>query len=74
MFEFVGRAEPAGRRKEARHVVAETPIVGMLLYGHDLQAVVAIFDDARKNLCAEFVVRAYFFCILRHTYMAFVDK
>jgi hypothetical protein len=55
-------------------MIAEAAIVGMLLYGHDLDAVVAVLDDAREDVLAELVVGAHLLGILCHTDMTFVDE
>lgn len=74
LLQFVGGAEAAGRRKETRHVVAETAIVGVFLNGHDLEAIVSVLDDARQDVLAEFVVGPDLFGVLGHADVAFVDK
>ena len=73
-FELVGGAETARSGEEVRHMVAEGTVVGMLLYGHDLDGVVAVGGDARQNLCAEVGVGAHAFFLLRHAYVALVDE
>ena len=42
LLEFIGCAESAGGCKEVGDVIAETAVVGMLLNGHHLNAVVAV--------------------------------
>ena len=46
----------------------------MLLYGHNLYAVVTSFHDARQHIILEFGIRTHLLGILRHAYVAFVDK
>ena len=55
-------------------MVAKTAIVGMFLYGHNLNGIVAILDDTRQYFLPELVVRTDFFRILRHADMALVNQ
>ena len=71
-LKLLGGAEAARRREEVAHMVAERPIVRMLLYRHYLYGVVAVGGDARQHVLAELVVRAHTLALLRHAYVAFV--
>ncbi len=73
-FQLLRSAEFRRCGKKAAHMIAERPVIGMLLYGHDLNAVIAVAGDTRQNLVLEFRVCAYAFLVLRHAYMAFVDQ
>ena len=73
-FEFFRRAEAAGGCEERADMISETAVIGMFGNGHDLNAVVAFLDDAGKHIQAEFLVGSHFFCILRHTDVAFIDE
>ena len=72
LLQLLRRAETAGRGEEARHMIAETAIIGMLLYGHNLDAVITVGGNARQHILTELVVRAYLFGILCHADVAFI--
>jgi len=55
-------------------MIAEAAIVGMFLYGHDLNAVVAVGNDSGQHVFSEFVVGAHLFGILSHADVALVDE
>ena len=55
-------------------MIAEAAIVGMLLNGHDLNAVIAILDDTRQHILLELTVGTHLLGILSHTNMALVDQ
>ena len=46
----------------------------MLLNGHHLNGIITILGHARQDILLELRIGAYLLCILRHTYMAFVDQ
>ena len=46
----------------------------MLLDGHNLNAVVAVFDDTRQYIILEFGIGAHLLGIFAHSDMAFVDQ
>ena len=73
-FEFVGRTEPAGSSKEIGDMVTERAVIGVLLYRHDLDAVVAEFGYTRQDVTAEFLVTAHFLLLRTHADVTFVDK
>ena len=73
-LQVVGGTESRRGGKEARHVVAERAVIGVLLYGHNLYGVVAVGIDARQNLLAKFVIGAHLLLLLGHTDVAFVDE
>ena len=74
LLQFLWRAETATWSEEVGNVVAETAVVRVLGNGHDLDAVVAILDDAREHIVLEFSVGSHLFRILSHTDVAFVDE
>ena len=55
-------------------MVAERAIIGMLLDGHDLDAVVSVFDDTWEHIVLELCVGAYLLSVLSHTDVALVDE
>ena len=55
-------------------MVAERPVVGVFLNGHDLNGVVAVGDDAGQYFFSELVVAANAFVFLCHAYVALVDE
>ena len=55
-------------------MIAETSVVRMFLYGHDLYAIVPIGSDAGQHVFTELIVRPDFLCILRHTDVAFINQ
>ncbi len=73
-FQFLRRTETAGCRKETADMIAERSIVGMFLYGHNLDAVVAILDDTGQHIFTELIVSTHLLCVLRHTDMALVNQ
>ena len=73
-FQVVGGAEPRRGSEEARHVVPEGTVVGVLLYGHNLNGIVAVDRDAWQNLFAKFVVGAHLLLLLGHADVAFIDE
>lgn len=54
-------------------MVTETSVIGMFLDSHDLNAVISVLSDTGKDIFAEFIIGAHFFCILRHADVAFVN-
>ena len=74
LFQFLRCAETAAWCEEVGHMIAEAAIVRMLGNCHDLNAVVAILDDARQNLVLELGVSSHLFCILSHTDVTFIDE
>ena len=73
-FQLFGRAEARRRREEARYVVAERTVVGVLGYGHQLHGVVAVAFDDGQNRIGELAVGAYAGLLLRHAYVGLVDE
>lgn len=73
VLELVGGALPARRCVEARHVVAEGAVVGVLLYRHQLDAVVSTLLDMGKNGVSKVRVRVHFPNLGAHAYMALVN-
>ena len=73
-LEFFRRAEAAAQGEEIRHLVAEAPVVGMLLQGHDLQSVVSRLDDTRKHLLPEFGERSHLLFLGTHADVHLVDE
>ena len=72
-LQFIRRTETAGSCKEVRYMVAEGAVIGVLLDGHDLDAVIAELVDTRQHIAAELLVGIHFLLFRRHTDMAFVD-
>ena len=54
-------------------MIAERTIVGMLLYGHNLNAIIAIFDYSGQHIILELRIGAHLFCILTHSDVAFIN-
>lgn len=73
-FQFFRCAESTACRKETAHVITEGAIIRMLLNRHDLDAVVAILDDARQNVLLELRVSSHLLSILSHTDVALIDQ
>ncbi len=73
-LELLGCAETARRGEETRHMIAERPVIRMLLNRHDLNCIVAVGSDSGKDLFAELTVGADTLAVLRHAYMALVDQ
>ena len=73
-LEFFGSSESAGGSEEGAHMIAEGAIVRMLLNGHNLDAVVAVLDDARQHIVFELAVGAHFLGVLSHSDVALVDE
>ena len=73
-FQFIGRAASAAGCEEGADVIAEGAIVGMLLNGHYLNAVIAVLDNAREHILTELIVGAHLLGILRHTHVAFINQ
>ena len=74
LLQLFGRAEARRRGEERTYVIAETAVIGVLLNGHNLYAVVTLFDDARQHVLAKLIVCAHLFSVLRHADMAFVNQ
>ena len=55
-------------------MIAERTIVGMLLYGHNLNAIIAIFDYSGQHIIFELRIGAHLFCILTHSDVAFINQ
>ena len=73
-LQLLGGTETRAGSEETADVVSEAAVVGVLLDGHDLDAVVAILDDSRQHLFTELGISSYAFFVLRHTNMALVNK
>ena len=69
----VGRAEARGRRKERADVVAERPVVGMLLHRHELDGVVPEARDARQDVFRKLRPRPDPLVLRRHPRMRLVN-
>lgn len=54
-------------------MVAKRPIVGVLLDGHQLDAVVATFLYVRQHLISKFAVLSHSTVLCAHPNMCFVD-
>ena len=74
LFQIFWRSESGAWREEGRDVVAEAAVVRVLLYRHDLYAVIAVTLDAWENVLAEFIVCADLLCVACHADMAFIDE
>ena len=74
LLQFLWCAETATWSEEIGNMVAETAVVRVLSNCHDLDAVVAVLDDAREHIVLEFCVGSHLFSILSHTDVAFVDE
>ena len=74
IFQFFRCTESTACRKETAHVITEGAIIRMLLNRHDLDAVVAILDDARQNVLLELRVSSHLLSILSHTDVALIDQ
>ena len=73
-FQLVGSAETGARSKEAADVVAEAAVIGMLLDGHYLNAVVAIGSHSGQDIVAELSIGADALLVLSHADVALVDE
>jgi len=73
-FQFVRRTKAGGSSKETGYMIAKTTIIRMLLNGHNLNTVIAFLCYAWKCFFAEFIVCAYFFLLLCHSNMTFIDQ
>lgn len=73
VLEVVGGAGPARDTEEAGNVVAERGVVRVLLDGHELNDVVAMFLDPIQVVISKVPVRANLALLLSHTNMCFVD-
>ncbi len=69
-----GSSETRRGGKETRHMIAERPVVGMLLDSHNLDGVITVGGNAGEHLVAEFLVCPHTLTLLCHTDMAFIDK
>ena len=73
-LEVVGSAEARRGGVEAADVIAEGAVVGVLLDGHELDGVVAVFGDAGKDVESEFLECADALLILGHADVGLVDE
>lgn len=72
-FQLLWISVATGGSIEAGHLVAEASVVGVLHYGHDLDAVVALAFDSWHNAVGEFVVAANPWLLGRYSDVALVD-
>ena len=72
-LQFIGRTETRGSGKEIGYMVSERAVIGVLLDGHDLDAVIAQFVNTRQHISTELFVGIHFLLLGGHTDMAFVD-
>ena len=56
--------ETAGSSEERAYMISEGAIVGVLLYGHDLYAVVAVSNDAWQHILLELGISSYLLGVL----------
>ena len=73
-LQLLGSAEAAGGSKEVADVIAKRAVVGMLLNGHDLDAVISCFDYAGQHPLTELVEGAHALLVLRHADVTLVDE
>ena len=55
-------------------MITKRSIIGVLLYGHNLYTIIAIFYNPGQHLISEFYIGAHLLRILPHSYMAFINK
>ena len=55
-------------------MIAEGTVVGMFLNGHNLNAVIAVLDNAGQHILTELTIAAHLLGILPHADVAFVDE
>ena len=73
-FQLFGSSESRRGSKERANVITEAAIIRMLLNGHNLNAIIAVFHDTRQHIVFKFGVGSYFFSILPHPDVALVNK
>ena len=54
-------------------MVSKGTVIGVLLYGHDLDAVIAKFINTGQHIATEFFIGIHFLLLGRHADMTFVD-
>ena len=74
VLKLFGGAKTAARCVETGDVIAKTAIVGVFLYCHELQCVVAHLHNVGQHLFAEVVVSGHALLLATHAYMGFVDQ
>ena len=55
-------------------MVAEGAVVGMLLYRHNLDGIIAVLDNARQHVHAELLIGANSLTVLRHADVALINQ
>ena len=74
LLELLGGSEARRGGEEARDVVAERAVVGVLGDGHQLHGVVAVLFYNGQDLLGEFAVGAHPFALLGHAHVGLVDQ
>ena len=73
-LQVVGRAEAGRRRKEIRHMVAETAVIRVLGNPHQLQYIIPRFFYPGQDIGGKFRIRPHAFLFLRHPHMRLVNQ
>lgn len=73
VLEVVGGARSGRNSEESGYVVAERPIVSMLLAGHQLYNIVASFFNSRQNIVSVCSVLTDTATFMSHAHMRLVD-
>ena len=55
-------------------MVAERPVIRMLLYSHYLYGIIPVGLDTRKHVFTELVISTHALFILSHAYVAFINQ
>ena len=55
-------------------MIAEGTVIGMLLYGHYLNAVIAVLNDTWQHIILELGIGTHFLSILPHTHVTLVNE
>ena len=55
-------------------MITEGAVIGVLLNGHNLNGVIAIFLYSRQDVLGELLVSAHLLGILCHTHVALIDE
>ena len=74
MLELFRSPEPGGQCIEIGYLIAERPVVRMLLQGHYLQRVIAQFLHVRKDIGTELLERSHLLILGAHSDMTFIYK
>ena len=73
-LKFLRSTEPRRRRKKTGNMISKTTVIGMLLYCHNLNTVVTIIPDTRKDILPKLHICTHLLLLLGHSNVALINE